>query len=306
MLLRRGPENPSFRICAWLTASFITGLLFLTPPGMTPGAALADDLANVQATHPWGRCRPGSWKRVKVVTESLDAKGRVTNTSTTDTLSFLEEITERDYALRVEVTVEVGEEIHLPTAVDSARILWEAPGQVVSRRKIRDEEISLQGRTMPVENREITIQTEKQRRVSTVHYSEKTQPHVLRSLTTITNGDGKTAMGSTQVDVVALDMPYRVLSETRNASFVRTVQMQPTGATTVTLEVHCSDVPGGVVAHMSKEIDEAGQTLKRSTLELLEYDHGHAEDSEITGRRVRFQHRSRGREATPNDRSRRR
>lgn len=274
--------------------------------GIGSFAARAQDLAEAQATHPWGRCRPGSWKRVRVVTESFDPKGRVTSVTTTDTLSFLEEIAEEDFSLRVEVTVDVGGK-RFTSQPQSIRqgYFGELPGQAVSRRKVRDEEIAVQGRMLPVQNREITIQAENQKRVSVVQFSPRVAPHVIRCLTTITNGDGKTPVGSTQVDVVALDMPYKVLGEVRNVTFVRTVHTQAKGTSTVTLEIHCPDVPGGVVAHTSKELDEAGVTVKRSTLELLEYAHGDADDIEVIGRRSRAQHRSRGRETVPTDRRRR-
>ena len=37
------------------------------------------------------------------------------------------------------------------------------------------------------------------------------------------------------------------------------------------METHCKDVPGGVVAHSSKELDVAGRVVNRETLELVEY-----------------------------------
>jgi hypothetical protein len=282
-------------------------ILILSGVGLAPSlGGDADEMVQLQTTHPWGRWQPGSWKRVRVVTESLDQKGRVVGTTTTDTLSFLEEITETDFALRVEVTVDVGGK-RFTSQPQSVRqgYLGESPGQSVTRRKLRDEEITISGRVFSVQNRELTIQSEKQRRVTLSQYSDKTPPHVLRSVTTMTNGDGKTPTGSTQVEVVAIDMPYRVLDATRNVSFVRTIHSQAKGSTTITLEAHCPEVPGGVVAHTSKEIDESGQTVKRSTLELLEFGLGDVANVEVMGRRSRAQYRSRGREATPNDRRRR-
>ena len=39
--------------------------------------------------HPWGAFRPGAWKQVCVVTETLDEKGFVKNTSTIETKTTL-------------------------------------------------------------------------------------------------------------------------------------------------------------------------------------------------------------------------
>lgn len=265
------------------------------------------DAAVMQMKHPWGKCVPGASKRVRVVTETVDAKGRVTNSSTTDTYSFLEEITDRDYTLRVEVTVEVGGKrfTSQPQSVKQG-YFGESPGQAVTFKKVRDEEISLLGRPVTVENREVTIHTDQQRRTAVVHFSDSISPHVLKSVTTVTNGDGKTPIATTQVEVLATGMPYRVLGELREASYVRTVHTQPKRTTTITVEVHCADVPGGVVAHTSKELDETGAVVKRSTLELLEFDVGDRDNVEVSGRRSRAQNPRRTREPVPADRNRRR
>ena len=261
----------------------------------------------MQARHPWGKCVPGASKKVRVVSESLDGKGKVTGTTTTDTYSFLEELTDQDFTLRIEVTVEVGGKRFnsQPQSVKQG-YFGEAPGQSVTFKKIRDEEITLLGRPVTVENREVTVQTEKQRRTTVIHFSDTISPHVLKCVSMVTNGDVKTPLSTTQVEVLATGMPYRVLGDIREASFVRTVHTQPKGGSTITMEVHCADVPGGVVAHTSKELDESGQLLKRSTLELLEFDLGDRDNVEIMGRRARAQHRSRSRETVPQDRSRRR
>ena len=66
------------------------------------------------------------------------------------------------------------------------------------------------------------------------------------------------------------DLPQRVRGELKQASYVKTTQKLPL-TSKVTLEVHCDEVPGGVVAHWASETDSAGRVLRRSTLELLDY-----------------------------------
>ena len=39
----------------------------------------------------------------------------------------------------------------------------------------------------------------------------------------------------------------------------------------MTVEVHCDSVPGGVVSHSSGDTDANGKTIRRSTLELIDY-----------------------------------
>ena len=77
-------------------------------------------------------------------------------------------------------------------------------------------------------------------------------------------------MSETLSEVVALDMPQRVLSEIKNVACIKTVQKTPKGAVT-TLAMSSPDVPGGVVSQTTKETDTTGRLVRRSTLELLNY-----------------------------------
>ena len=61
-------------------------------------------------------------------------------------------------------------------------------------------------------------------------------------------------MSETLSEVVALDMPQRVLSEIKNVACIKTVQKTPKGSVT-TLAMSSPDVPGGVVYQTTKETD---------------------------------------------------
>ena len=82
--------------------------------------------------------------------------------------------------------------------------------------------------------------------------------------------DGKETNYTSRVDVLALSMPYKVLSENKTTSLIKTVHNRSDGMT-VTVEVHTPEVPGGVVAHTSKQLDLDGNLIRRSTLELVDY-----------------------------------
>ncbi|MFM7073434.1 MAG: hypothetical protein ACKO38_16725 [Planctomycetota bacterium] len=239
-----------------------------------PGRLVADEL-EPRLKHPWGACRPGASKEVRVVSENLDASGQVISRSTTVTRTTLQEVTARDYALAVKVCVDVGgKKFDSPPQLVRQGFYGEFPGEAVTLRKLRDETIAFQGRNLAVETREVTISGERQRRVMSVACSRAAYPFQFRCSASTFSGDGKTPLATTQVEVVATEIPYRVLGEIRDVAFVRTTQTHPKGTRTITLEVHCPDVPGGVVAHMSKEMDERGQTLRRSELELVAFDAG--------------------------------
>jgi hypothetical protein len=252
--------------------------------------------------HAWGRCQPGSWKQVRVQTETLDDKGQVTGTSVTETLTTLEAVTDQDFTLRIEVTVDVGgKRFAAQPQIARQGFNGESEGQKVAVRKVGDGGVTVNGRVIPCETREVVVNGGDTKRVSFVHLSDKIAPYVLKRDTTVTDAAGKATNYQTQVEVVALDMPYKVLQDVKSTSFVKTVHRQPVG-NAVTIEVHCDDVPGGVVAHTSREDNDKGQTTRRSTLELVDYGQGNGEnDPNALGRRRLFQ-RNRGRISTQPDR----
>ena len=57
--------------------------------------------------HPWVQFKIGSWKRVKTITETLDAKGAVVSTSVTETTTKLVDVDDEGYTLRIDAVVEV-------------------------------------------------------------------------------------------------------------------------------------------------------------------------------------------------------
>ena len=69
---------------------------------------------------------------------------------------------------------------------------------------------------------------------------------------------------------MALGMPYELLGQRFSAAFVQT-RHRLADKSRETMEVWCEEVPGGVVAHWSKELDAEGKLLARTTLELLDY-----------------------------------
>ncbi len=81
---------------------------------------------------------------------------------------------------------------------------------------------------------------------------------------------GSNVLSETLSEVVALDMPQRVLAVLKNVACIKTVQKTPKGAVT-TLAMSSPDVPGGVVYQTTKETDQAGHLLRRSTLDLVNY-----------------------------------
>ena len=105
-------------------------------------------------------------------------------------------------------------------------------------------------------------------------------PYILRRQSKTTDAGGTNVLSETCSDVVALDMPQRVLAEIKNVACIKTVQKTPKGCVT-TLAMSSPDVPGGVVYQTTKETDATGRLIRRSTLELLSY--GIRPETERTG-----------------------
>lgn len=221
--------------------------------------------------HPWGRFKPGAWKQVRVETQTLDEKGQVTGSTTTETLTILEDVSEHDFTLRIEVTVDAaGKRFSSQPQMVKQGFHGELDGQKIQARKVGDGNITINGRAIPCETREVVVNGGETRRVSTVQLADRVFPFVLKRDTVGTDAEGKVTNYQTTMEVVVLDVPVKVLTDLKNASFIKTIHKQPKGSS-VTLEVHCDDVPGGVVSHTTREDDERGRTTRRSTLELIDY-----------------------------------
>jgi hypothetical protein len=65
-------------------------------------------------------------------------------------------------------------------------------------------------------------------------------------------------------------MPVEVLSEMKSVSQVKTIHKNANGTVTTWADV-LPEVPGGVVGNSSKETDNAGRLVRRSTLKLIDY-----------------------------------
>jgi hypothetical protein len=232
----------------------------------------ANDSVHAADLNPWTKFGIGSWKKVRVFSESLNESGKVESTSIRETKTTLLEVTDTHFTLKVETSVEVAGKTFMadPSYVKQG-YNGETNGQTVEIKKIGPGEIVIDGRKYPSEIRQVVVNGDELRRVSVVHFNDLIPPHVLRRETTATDAAGTQKNYETLVEVVAVDMPYRVLTESKTVFHVKTTHRQASGKSIVVMEAHCPDVPGSVVAHSSKELNVAGRIVSRETLELTEY-----------------------------------
>lgn len=240
--------------------------------------------------HPWGRFPVGSWKTVRVVSETLDNDGNVANITSTDTRTTLVAADAKGFTLRVEVTVEVaGKRFVSQPQLARHGYFGEAAGEPIVMKKTGEAELVINGVKIACELQQLTLETAQRKRVSTMHHSSQVFPYILRQETTVTEGaDAKPT--TTLVEIVATGPPEKVLGELKPAAFVKTVRKSAAGSS-ITLEVQCHDVPGGVVSHSAQELNEAGRTIRRSTLDLVDYSIGNGQTNESPLIRRRKLHR---------------
>jgi hypothetical protein len=253
----------------------------------------AQDLNLPVEQHPWARFPVGSWKSVRVVSETLDENGTVAGVIRTETRTTLLSVDREGYSLRIESTVEVaGKRFASQPQIVKHGYYGETVGQPVTVKKLGEAEVTIDGRTVSSELRQARYDADGEKRVSMIYYSSRISPYQLRRETT-TEGLPEDQGSKTTVETVALNMPEKVLGEIRTGAVVKTTRKSPQG-TKVTLEVQCDHVPGGVVSHSASETDASGRTIRRSTLELIDYAiGGHPVDADpVTKRRHRpFQRR---------------
>jgi hypothetical protein len=269
-----------------LRSPFLCLLVALLMAASAPLPLCAQTPKLASEHHSWAKFKPGAWKRVRVVTESLDEKGEVASTSTTDTTTQLEQVGQASYALAVEVSVEVaGRKFDTPTQLVDQGYFGEAKGQTTATKNSTSSSVLIEGRKIPCRSFEVVIQGGPRRRMAKIYYSDTIAPYVLKRVSVTTDSVGDNVLHETSDTVMAVDMPHQVLSRILPTAHIKTVLTHSKGTTT-TLAVHCEDVPGGIVEHTSKEIDAEGRLIRRSTLKLLDY--GVEADRQVLRRR-RFQ-----------------
>ena len=229
----------------------------------------------------WARFEPGAWQRVRAEAETFDEAGKPGVRSTTTTTTTLESVDARRVTLRTSAKVEMaGKEFDSPPRLIKKGYYGEMNGETATIADAGTGSITIGEQRIACHIRRATIEdhadSAPSKRVSTVYFSGRVAPFELRRETVCTDREGKKLLYRTDAKVIAINLPYQVLTELRTVSFIRTVHTSPKGKT-ITVEAQSPDVPGGVVAHWSREMDETGRVIRRSVLELVDY--GIAESS---------------------------
>jgi hypothetical protein len=220
----------------------------------------------------WGRFGVGTWKEVRIVTETLNEKGCVVDTTVTDTKTTLVRADSRQLALRIDATVDVaGKRFESRPKTIECGYYGETAGDSAEPKVLGTEMVTIEGRQVACQIRQVVTGSGQQKQLVRMFLSDDVEPFVLKRETIPLKDDGNSSSDQkTTAEVIGLDLPYHVLHGIKPAAFERTIQ-QTTKGTNISLDVTCLDIPGGIVARASNELDEKGQVVRRSMLELVDY-----------------------------------
>ncbi len=225
----------------------------------------------VRKNHPWGRFRPGSWKKVSLITETFDRQGKLINTSIARTRTTLSGVNDDGVTLKVEATVDLaGKQVQS----EPQTLLQGWRGDTLDRdttvKELGNDAVTISGTRIPCRVEESESVSPGGRLVTKLWISDRVSPYVLRRETTTYDHDNDEVVSQTQVEVVALSRAIRLLRRHRQAAELRVVQTHPGGVVRTTLWSSL-EVPGGVVAQESEEFDAEGRLARRSKLQLVGY-----------------------------------
>jgi hypothetical protein len=221
--------------------------------------------------HPWGNCGLGAWKMVRVVTKCADESGNLTRINTTETKTTLQQIDDRAVTLQVSTVVEfLGKRFDSYSQTLRQGFHGEPDDERLKTRSLGAAPFVVDGQTIPCSVLQLELAAPECKTITTLTYSDTVAPYVFKRESIVTDAEGTNIHSRTTSEVVALDMPYEVLSDVKSTAEIRTVYRHANGVIT-TLSFVCPDVPGGVVAHSSKEMDKSGRVTRMSVLKLVGY-----------------------------------
>jgi len=220
--------------------------------------------------HPWGRFGKGAWRVARVATETLNDRGQVTDTTLTETRTTLEEVDDEGVALKIQVTLEVaGKKIETEPQLVRQGFNGEL-AHSSQMRTVGSERLTIDGRPYPCQVQQLETIVAGKKTITKTYYCDEVAPYVLRTESTILDGEGDTRLAQTVTEVIALDLPFPILSRLRRTAHFKAIQQGPKGKT-ISLVVQSLEVPGGIVFQSTKELDPNDRPIRRSTMELVSF-----------------------------------
>jgi hypothetical protein len=147
-------------------------------------------------------------------------------------------------------------------------------------RTVGTERLMVDGRPYPCQVQQLETMAAGKKTVTKTYYCNEVAPYVLRTESTMLDGDADARLAQTVTEVIALDLPFPILSRLRRTAHFKAVQETPKGKT-ISLVVQSLEVPGGVVFQSTKELDSNNRPIRQSTMELVSFG-GHVDKTADT------------------------
>ena len=252
-------------------------LVWFVTAALSSGSCFADDAGISARHHGWGRFQPGAWKLVRIVTETFDDHGAPTGTNLTETKTTLQSTDSSGVTLEMEVGMEVaGKQFDAQPQSIKQGFHGELLNPEPKLSPSRAGQVTIEGHNLPCRIQQLEIPAGDSQTQVTIYYSDTTAPYVLKRESVTTDAGGKNILGQTTLDVMAIDLPWKIRDDIKSVACIKTVQRHAKGTVT-SLAMTSAAVPGGIVFQTSKETDPGGRLTRRSVLELVNYGL-HAED----------------------------
>lgn len=252
------------------------------------GAAAQEPTTTTPEMHPWGRFKPGAWRRIQVVTETFDEQGRVANTSTSFSTTRLQRGKRLNLiALAVEVVVDMsGKQIETPASVIEQGFYGQSPDDKVTVNPVGAEEIQVAGKRVQCRVELVETEGPAGRTITKTWFSASVAPFILKRESKTLDVQGQQTVNETHVEVEAICASSDLFPNLASLSRVKVVTRHSKGKTETTV-LTSPEIPGGVVSHVANEFDGEGHLTRRSTLTLVNYGLTPKDDDDGIFRRMR-------------------
>jgi hypothetical protein len=236
------------------------------------GSVVADEEGISAQCHPWGLFEPGAWKTVRVVVETLDDKGQVVGACSTSTKTTLIDVAEDGVTLEISSCMKVaGKRFEPEPQVVRQGFHGELLVPSLKQLPATNGDVTIEGKKIPCRIQKLEWNVPNGKTTATLYYSAGVAPYILKRECVTTDPEGEKELSQISVETISLSAPIQFRGEKRNGIKMKTVHHSPGGVVTTLADV-LPDVPGGIVANTSNEQDSSGRFVRRSTLELIDYD----------------------------------
>jgi hypothetical protein len=136
---------------------------------------------------------------------------------------------------------------------------------------VGEEDLQVQERTFRCQIRQSEHAVDGKRTVTRIWSSPEVNAFELRRQTTIIEEATGRTLEETLMEVVSLPLQRRILALIRPTAEIRIVHRHARGSTS-TSGYCCPEVPGGIVSQTSEDFDAAGKLLRRTKIELVDFE----------------------------------